>query len=487
MILPSHLVRDKMRKFIFLFILRSEVNMSSLVQKPTVVSLFAGCGGLDVGFKELDYDLIYACDNDPAAVAVYKKNIDERAYVRDVTSDEFHAEMKSIGSCDIILGGFPCQGFSKAGPKKHDDIRNLLYLEMHSAVNRLKPKLFLAENVDGLSQNFKGAYLEAIVRDFKDIGYRVEYRLFDSVGFGVPQHRRRIYFIGVRDDLLFDDFNWPEFTHLSQSRNGEAAIADLGDFFSQDKQTLLPARTIRESIGDLIQLDSKIADHRVTYAWNAAWSSIFAKIGPGQKLCNVRHSPTSVYTWDIPEYFGHINDIERNILETIGKNRRHKKYGSIPNGNPLSIEVIKELSGIKSVTRHIDSLMTKGYLKDVEGKFDLKGAMFCSGLYKRPGWDSPSSTVLTNFHNPRYFLHPEANRPFSLRECARLQGFPDDFLFTFGSGERELVDGYRLVGNAVSPPVGRAFAKAIFKYLSKEVKIETGISRTFSRREVERV
>ena len=461
--------------------------MSSLVQKPTVVSLFAGCGGLDVGFKELDYDLVYACDNDPAAIAVYKRNIDERAYVRDVTSDDFHAEMKSLGTCDVILGGFPCQGFSKAGPKKQDDIRNLLYLEMHSAVNSLRPKLFLAENVDGLSQNFKGAYLEAIVKDFKSIGYRVEYRLFDSVGFGVPQHRRRIYFIGIRDDLSFEDFNWPEFTHLSQSRNGEAAITDFGGLFAKSDEALLPPRTIREAIGDLLELDTSVADHRVTYAWNQSWSSIFTKIGPGQKLCNVRHSPTSVYTWDIPEYFGAVSEAEKNILETIARNRRHKKYGSIPNGNPLSVEVIRELSGVSSVASHIKDLLIKGYLKELDGKFDLKGAMFCSGLYKRPEWDSPSPTVLTNFHNPRYFLHSQEDRPFSLRECARLQGFPDDFLFTVGSGERELVDGYRLVGNAVSPPVGRAFAKSIIEYLSKEVKIETGISRAFSRREIERV
>ena len=460
--------------------------MSSSALKPTVVSLFAGCGGLDVGFKELNYDLVYACDNDPAAIAVYKRNIDERAYIRDVTSDVFHADMNSLDRCDVILGGFPCQGFSKAGPKKHDDIRNLLYLEMRAAVNRLKPRIFLAENVDGLSQNFKGAYLEAIVRDFKDIGYRVEYRLFDSVAFGVPQHRRRIYFVGTRDDLA-ETFEWPEQTHSSKSRNGEASIVDLGDLFSQKRSLQGAPKTIRNAIGDLLELDSNIPDHRVTYAWKDTWSSIFNKIGPGQKLCNVRHSPTSVYTWDIPEYFGTVSDTERAILEIIAKNRRHKKYGSIPNGNPLSTEVIKELSGINFPTPHIESLLAKGYLKELDGKFDLKGAMFCSGLYKRPDWDQPASTVLTNFHNPRYFLHPQKDRPFSLRECARLQGFPDDFIFTVGDSERELVDGYRLVGNAVSPPVGRAFAHSIMNYLSKDVKIEVGISRAISRRQAERV
>lgn len=462
------------------------MSMISAFSKPTVVSLFAGCGGLDVGFKELDYDLIYACDNDPAAIAVYKRNIDDRAYIRDVTSDQFHSDMMSLGSCDVVLGGFPCQGFSKAGPKKEGDIRNLLYLEMRSAVSKLKPKIFLAENVDGLSQNFKGAYLEAIIRDFKQIGYRVEYRLLDSIVFGVPQHRRRIYFVGIREDVP-GVFDWPEQTHNSKSRNGEALLADLGGLFSGMHEPTLPTRTIRDALGDLVELDDRVPDHRVTHAWSRSWESIFERIGPGQKLCNVRHSPTSVYTWQIPEYFGAVNEVEKNILEAIAKNRRHKKYGSIPNGNPLSLDVISELSGISNVVAHVDELFRKGYLKNVEGKFDLKGAMFCSGLYKRPRWDEPSATVLTNYHNPRYFLHPEKNRPFSLRECARLQGFPDEFIFTDSEDERELVDGYRLVGNAVSPPVGRVFAYAILKYLSKDVKIEAGIGRVISSREIERI
>jgi len=461
--------------------------MKNLVLRPTVVSLFAGCGGLDVGFKSLGYDLIYACDNDPVAVSVYKKNIDERAYVRDVTSDEFHADMRDIGACDVILGGFPCQGFSKAGPKKQDDVRNLLYLEMRSAVDRLRPKIFLAENVDGLSQNFKGAYLQSIVNDFRSIGYRVEYMLFDSVAFGVPQHRRRIYFVGVRNDLSFEDFEWPEAICLSESRNGESAIPGSGSLFSIRKESLNPPKTIRDAIGDLVALDRNVADHRVTNAWSSDWSMIFSKIGVGQKLCNVRHAPSSIHTWDIPEYFGAVTEKEKSILEAIAKNRRHKKYGSVPNGNPLAVDVIAELTGFSKVNRELASLLSKGYLKDVGGKFDLKGAMFCSGLYKRPSWDAPSSTVLTNFHNPRYFLHPQENRPFSLRECARLQGFSDDFIFTFSGGDNELVDGYRLVGNAVSPPVGLAFAGSIYKFLSKGLEVEVNIGGALSRREVARV
>jgi DNA (cytosine-5)-methyltransferase 1 len=104
-------------------------------------------------------------------------------------------------------------------------------------------------------------------------------------------------------------------------------------------------------------------------------------------------------------------------------------------------------------------------LKEVDGKYDLKGAMFCSGLFKRPQWHAPAPTILTNFYNPRYFLHPLEDRPFTLRECARLQSFPDDFLFLDETGVVDLISGYRLVGNAVPPLVSRAIADAVLASL----------------------
>ena len=85
---------------------------------------------------------------------------------------------------------------------------------------------------------------------------------------------------------------------------------------------------------------------------------------------------------------------------------------------------------MRSVKARINKLVKMGYLQEKNNGYDLKGAMFCSGLFKRPSWDSPSPTVLTIHHNPRYFIHPERDTPFSLRECARLQGFSDEFIFT---------------------------------------------------------
>ena len=431
----------------------------------SVVSVFCGCGGLDHGFKQAGFELTYACDHDAAAVDCYARNVDTAVFQRDVESEEFDRDVKNIENCDVVLGGFPCQGFSKAGPKRSGDNRNTLYLSMQRCVDKLRPSLFLAENVDGLSQNFNGEFVKRIIADFASTGYDVEYQVLDAVSFGVPQHRRRIIFAGVPAGA--PAFSFPTPLHNYVKRNGEFVIdkaMPLFDFVSDtEANALQPALTIEDAIGDLLELDGAVNDHVITEAWPTKYRSIIEKIGEGQKLCNVRHASSSVYTWQIPEVFGDVTQREVKILETISRNRRHKQYGDIPNGNPLAIETIVSLSGVDMIEPEIRSLMSKGYLKEIDGKFDLKGAMFCSGLFKRPSWSHPAPTVLTNFHNPRYFLHPKRDRPFSLRECARLQTFPDDFVFV--SENVSLVDGYRLVGNAVPPKLSQSLAESALRYI----------------------
>ena len=440
---------------------------------PSVVSIFCGCGGLDLGFKDAGFDLLYACDSDPASVDCYSRNIDARVSRRDVTSEEFHSDMESLGHCDVVLGGFPCQGFSKAGPKQESDRRNTLYLEMRRVVARLQPRIFIAENVDGITQNFNGSFVQKIVADFGEIGYEVDHCILDALAFGVPQHRRRIFFVGVGKGVR-QGFPWPKPTHRAKARNGEFSLAEplrqrglFGDFGKQPSRPR-PPRTIRDAIGDLAKLSPEVPDHQVNHVWPKKYEKVFRAIGPGRKLCNVRHADTSVHTWEIPEVFGEATAREVMVLETISKHRRHKQYGDIPNGNPLPPVVIERLSGLTEIGPELRALLEKGYLKDMGGKFDLKGAMFCSGLFKRSKWDEPSPTVLTNFNNPRYFLHPQEDRPFSLRECARLQTFPDCFIITGPCSSVSLVDGYRLVGNAVPPLMSRHLAESVREYLRQQ-------------------
>lgn len=431
-----------------------------------VVSIFCGCGGLDLGFRDVGFELVYACDNDEAAVRCYTRNLNHSAVCRDATSKSFHEEIRGIGPCDVVLGGFPCQGFSKAGPKQEDDARNALYVEMRQVVAALTPQLFIAENVDGLSQNYGGNYLKRIVSDFRSIGYSVECRVIDAVAYGVPQHRRRVFFVGTRSNQRIE-FAWPAPTHRAPGRNGEFRIP--GEWtgptlFDAAPTSLSSPRTIRDAIADLAEGSPELPDHVFDNGWPKKYEHVFRRIGPGQKLCNVRHAATSVYTWQIPEVFGETTARERAVLETISRHRRHKRYGTVPNGNPLPTGEIARLAGLADIGSEIASLLKKGYLKEVGGKYDLRGAMFCSGLFKRPLWDEPSPTVLTNFNNPRFFLHPTEDRPFTLRECARLQSFPDSFHFLDG-GAVNLTSGYRLVGNAVPPLVSRAFAGAVLACL----------------------
>ncbi|WP_420581605.1 DNA cytosine methyltransferase [Reichenbachiella sp.] len=425
------------------------------------VSLYSGCGGLDYGFHENDFDVVYACDNDESAVKCFNQNFEGNvAVVRSVESPEFINDLERLNDIDLVLGGFPCQGFSKSGPKKKDDIRNKLYLGMVKAIEELQPRFFVAENVDGMAQNYNGEFLNTIFSDFEALGYHVKYKILNAVNYGVPQFRRRILFVGFNNLRDYENFEWPSPTHKGGSRNGEFKLEDETDLFRL--QELPEARTISDAIGDLLENDDVI-DH----LWSESperQNSIIEHIGPGQKLCNVRFSDTSVYTWQIPEVFGEVTEREIILLETIGKNRRKKKYGNIPNGNPLSISVVNELSEMNFIKSEFESLVDRDYLKIRDGKYDLKGAMFCSGLYKRPLWNEPSPTVITVFDNPRYFIHPLENRPFSVRECARLQSFPDNFEFL--SSGIPIKDAYRLIGNAVPVGLSRSIASSLVQLLT---------------------
>ena len=436
-----------------------------LGHKPRVLSLFSGCGGLDIPFSSGRYEIVCAIDNDPAAIRCLEANLGCNTAVMDVTSDRFEQQLKDYGAVDIVLGGFPCQGFSKSGPKKADDPRNKLYKAMLRAVEVCKPAMFLAENVDGMAQNFKGSFVEQIKNDFGRLEYSVESRILNAVNYGVPQFRRRIFFVGTAEGMNAR-FEWPAPTNFGESRNGEFKTAwDIGtqpDLFQPEP--LLPPRTMSDAISDLLEDGTEVPDQKPAVRIRERDSNVMARIKEGQKLCNVRFSDTSVYTWDIPEVFGETSEREKAILLTIGKNRRKKQYGTIPNGNPLPLGTISELSGLELKRSELDDLANRGFLKRIDKRYDLKGAMFCSGLYKRPKWNEPSPTVLTVFNNPRYFFHPLEERPFSVRECARLQSFPDDFKFMdTGIGAE---DAYRLIGNAVPPRLAAALQESIWKYVS---------------------
>jgi DNA (cytosine-5)-methyltransferase 1 len=162
-----------------------------------VVSLFSGAGGFDLGFVQAGHEIVWANDLWAEACETYRLNLGSHIICGDISrirSDE-------IPDSEIVIGGFPCQGFSVANMKRHErDDRNLLYQEFVRVVSDKQPPYFLAENVKGLLNLSKGRVFEMILNDFRYIGYSVRYAVLNAADYGVPQKRHRVFILGIRND-----------------------------------------------------------------------------------------------------------------------------------------------------------------------------------------------------------------------------------------------------------------------------------------------
>ena len=184
--------------------------------KPRVISLFSGCGGMDWGFKEAGFKIVWANDIDESACKTYKKQFKLNIHPGDI------AQYKEFPQADVVIGGFPCQGFSIAGNRLKKDPRNKLYKEFSRVVGEVKPKFFIAENVPGLLTMSDGKIIKAIAREFRNVkdqnGIKTKYivstpeKPLNAKDYGVAQDRKRIFIVGVRKDLGVK-FEFPEETH----------------------------------------------------------------------------------------------------------------------------------------------------------------------------------------------------------------------------------------------------------------------------------
>jgi DNA (cytosine-5)-methyltransferase 1 len=169
-----------------------------------VVSLFSGAGGFDLGLIQAGHEVVWANDILEDACATYANNIGGHIHLGDITEIDF----SSLSGADLVVGGFPCQGFSMANmERRRDDPRNLLYLEFLRAVSEVKPKYFIAENVRGILSLDQGKVFAKVMSDFQDSGYFTQHLLLNAADFGVPQNRYRVFILGVRRDLeIFPEF-----------------------------------------------------------------------------------------------------------------------------------------------------------------------------------------------------------------------------------------------------------------------------------------
>lgn len=204
------------------------------------VSLFSGAGGLDLGFKMAGHEIIWANDLYEDAVKTYRHNLGHHIICKDIAE----VETSEVPDCDIIIGGFPCQGFSVANTSRHiNDERNALYKQLLRLVRDKQPKFFLAENVKGIISLAGGKVFEMILKDFEEIGYHVKYQVMNAADYGVPQTRQRVIITGVRKDIHFR-YHFPKPTHDKIGRDGLPRWVSVGEAMAAipdpDKPNRLP-------------------------------------------------------------------------------------------------------------------------------------------------------------------------------------------------------------------------------------------------------
>ena len=213
-------------------ILEEQVNS----RKYKIISLFSGCGGLDLGLIKAGNAVIWANDNDKNAVETYKYNIGNHIVCEDITK----VNTETIPDADVVIGGFPCQGFSLANMRRNiDDERNQLYKSFYSIIKIKQPLFFIAENVKGILSLGKGEVMKQIVADFEEAGYITDIHLVNMADYGVPQTRQRVVIIGQNRSLGNKMlFQFPRITNSKDNKQHPwVSIQDaIGNYPNPDEE-----------------------------------------------------------------------------------------------------------------------------------------------------------------------------------------------------------------------------------------------------------
>jgi len=389
-------------------------------KKPKVVSLFSGCGGLDLGFINAGFEVIWANDFFPEAVETYKKNIGDHIVLGDITKIK---SSQIPNDFDILLGGFPCQGFSVANVNRSmKDERNFLYREMHRIIKDKNPRFFLAENVKGILSMEGGKVIEMIINDFRQLGYIVDYKLVNSADYGVPQQRERVLIIGNR---IEKENKFPEQTHGTKENphvKTKDVIGHLKDLWISNNPQNHQGKIIYNHIARV-----NVQDKFWGRKYNVNQHDVCDYLKEWRNKAGVS-------TKKIDEIFGYAHTAGHWF-------RKDNNSGSIPNQDDWW-----KLKKILGFDDKFDKLVTEMELKDIRFEQSLR----------INNWNRPSDTITAT--GPE--IHPNKKRRMSVRECAIIQTFPDDFVF-YGS----LGNMYKQIGNAVPVLLAEKVAREIKKML----------------------
>ena len=259
------------------------------MNKIKVVSLFSGGGGLDLGFIKAGFEIIWAIDNEKNAAETYKANIGSHIVCKDINE----VSISDIPKCDMVIGGPPCQSFSLAGNRKVDDDRGKLVWKYLEIIECLQPRAFLFENVTGIlsarDQNGEKVY-EQLSKAFSSLGYNIYSDVVNAVEFGVPQRRKRVFIVGMREG---NTFSFPKPTHGDKSKSGVRFVS-VTDAFSDlpkpvdNTDAFLP---YDEEAVNAYQLEMRLESKGVTEHFNPKMSKldeyIISHVRPGGNYMDV--------------------------------------------------------------------------------------------------------------------------------------------------------------------------------------------------------
>lgn len=344
--------------------------------RPTLVDLFAGAGGLSLGFAKAGFEVLVACDNAAPAVETYRVSVGAHVERLDLTDEV------TLPPSDVIAGGPPCQSFSSAGRRSDDDDRGTLVRRFAQIVAVNRPPAFVFENVEGFLTAGNGRRVFDLLEPLIEAGYCIHLRKINAANYGVPQHRKRVLAIG--------GLGWePTFPETTHSAFGAPGARRAGVHLP-----LTP--TLGEALEGLpepaVDPPGEPADHfyRPLRDLDRARAELMK---PGQTMR------------DLPEELWH-------------ESYRRRAFRRVMDGTPT-----ERRGGAPAGLRRL-----------------------------RP--DAPSKAVTSGARSE--FLHPTAHRLLTVRECARIQTFPDSFGFCGTSSDRAL-----LIGNAVPPLLANAVARSL--------------------------
>lgn len=451
------------------------------------VDLFSGCGGLSLGLESVGGELVLAVERSPMAAETFFHNfvsriespdqwsqyisepIDSQAQrglivseLQNVLADEATMRFLQTSHPDVVVGGPPCQGFSLAGRRNPNDIRNILPWQFLEMVEKTKPKMVVIENVVGMRHKFNKDDGDATVFDQLQIalaettpGYEVQAVEVNALHFGAPQHRPRLMIIGLRKDLAED---------LGVKSTGTLWKSNFIDLLNHDAPPLAPtptvlssqARTVGQAISDLSgSTEKKLTNFDLLAELRSDWGVLKPLKNASTPNHIVRkHSEQSINRFRLYQWMAE-NSIDTRLLSKVASL-------SAPEQVPF---IQKHISKVVFPAQAPDgTVLAKTTTELCALIIQLQTKKHSQRVLE---WDRPSRTVVTIGDD---YVHPFEPRTFTVRELARFQGFPNSFEFrsketTGGVNRKNEVPQYSQVGNAVSPYLAKAVGELITRTL----------------------